>query len=202
MMKNNDALDAVKTGLPADLPAVLSRRGVLKSGLLMGASVGGMLAAPTTALAADAGLPAGITSMSELEYRVLDRLRTILLPVQKFGLPSTTEVPVMANLDDLIGKLNAFPRTLLRVGLNAFEYGSIYKFSRFSQLDDRAAYNTVESWQSGIFFQRGLMSDIKTLVTFAYWRDPRTWTLLEYDGPVTEKWGIRRLGNAPLPRDS
>ena len=132
---------------------------------------------------------------------MLNRLRVVLLPVQNFDLPSTTEVPVMANLDDLIGRLNAFPRELLRLGLRAFEYGSLFSFTRFSNKDNQDAYKQVESWQGGIFVQRGLMSDIKTLVTFAYWRDPRTWPLLEYDGPVTEKWGIKRLGNAPLPRD-
>ena len=183
---------------PALLTSALTRRQLFKSGAMLGP----LLALPAQALAADDAVPAGITSLSPLEYRVLNRLRIILLPVQNFELPSTTEVPVMANLDDLIGKLSAFPRQLLRLGLRAFEYGSWYTFTRFSNKDNDAAFRQVESWQSGLFFQRGLMSDIKTLVTFAYWRDPRTWTLLEYDGPVTEKWGIKRLGNAPLPRDA
>lgn len=187
--------------MPGPLPgfrSALTRRQLFKTGAMLGP----MLALPASALAADDGLPAGITSLSPMEYRVLNRLRVVLLPVQDFDLPSTTEVPVMANLDDLIGKLSAFPRELLRLGLRAFEYGSFFSFSRFSSKDNEAAYRQVESWQGGLFFQRGLMSDIKTLVTFAYWRDPRTWPLLEYDGPVTEKWGIKRLGNAPLPRDS
>jgi hypothetical protein len=50
-------------------------------------------------------------------------------------------------------------------------------------------------------FQGGLIVSLKTLLGIAYWRDPRTWQGLEYDGPVTAKWGIRRLGNMPLPRD-
>ena len=47
----------------------------------------------------------------------------------------------------------------------------------------------------------GLIVSLKTLLGVAYWRDPRTWQPLEYDGPVTAKWGIRRLGNMPVPRD-
>ena len=49
--------------------------------------------------------------------------------------------------------------------------------------------------------QGGLIVSLKTLLGVAYWRDPRTWPALEYDGPVTKKWGIRRLGNMPVPRD-
>lgn len=177
----------------------LTRRQLFRSGTLLGAGLG----LPAAALArnrADGDLPDYIKSLSETEYRVFDRLRVILLPVRGFGgLPSTEDVPVMANLDDLVGRLNEFPRRLLRIGVNAFEYGSFWNFSRFSSKDDEAAFRQVEAWQNGLFLQRGLMSDIKTLVTFAYWRDPRTWNLLEYDGPVTEKWGIKRLGNAPLP---
>lgn len=191
--------------LPAGLNdglAVLSRRSVLKSALVFGTSTAALVLEPRLAMAAGSSLPEGIKHMSELEYRVLDRLRVVLLPTQKFNLPSTTVVPVMQNLDDMLGSLGSFPRQLLSIGIRSFEYGSIYRFSRFSQLSDEKAYNHIEAWQSGIFFQRGLMSNLKTLVTFAYWRDDRTWSALEYDGPVTEKWGIRRLGNVPMPRDA
>jgi hypothetical protein len=45
-----------------------------------------------------------------------------------------------------------------------------------------------------------VVSSLKMLLTLGYWQDIRTWPSLQYDGPVTEKWGIRRLGNAPMPR--
>lgn len=196
MYKNDKPIDLAFEGA---MP--VSRRHFLKTGMVFGTSVATLVAAPVQAFAAS-GVPSGINNLSELEYRVLDRLRVVLLPTQKFNLPSTTTVPVMQNLDDMIGRLNATPRALLALGLRTFEYSSIYKFSRFSKLTDEQAYERVESWQNGIFFQRGLMTNLKTLVTFAYWRDPRTWSVLEYDGPVTEKWGIRRLGNAPMPRDA
>ena len=35
-----------------------------------------------------------------------------------------------------------------------------------------------------------------------YWRDQRAAARIDYDGPVTQKWGIPRLGNAPLPFDA
>ncbi len=197
MSHTDPRLTAVSAGLEA-----LSRRRFLKAGLVLGTSAAALLTAPARALAASPALPAGIKHLSELEYRVFDRLRVVMLPTQKFNMPATTLVPVMQNLDDMVGQLDAFPRKLLSLGVRSFEYGSLYKFSRFSQLNDERAYKQVEAWQSGVFFQRGLMSSFKTLVAFAYWRDERTWAALEYDGPVTEKWGIRRLGNAPLPRDS
>jgi prolipoprotein diacylglyceryltransferase len=72
---------------------------------------------------------------------------------------------------------------------------------RFSSLNNKQARNQILAWQSGASLQGGLIVSLKTLLGVAYWRDPRTWQPLEYDGPVTAKWGIRRLGNMPVPRD-
>lgn len=194
-MKNNETLPP---GFLAGLEP-LSRRNFLSSSVRMAVTAGAVLALPRQVLAAD-GVPPGIKHLSPLEYRVFDKLRLVMLPTQKYSLPSTTEVPVMQNVDIWVGKLNQRTRLLVTLGVETIEYGSLYRFSRFSQMPDTKAARHVHNWQTGNVMQRGVMSSLKMLLTLGYWQDTRTWPALQYDGPVTEKWGIRRLGNAPMPR--
>ncbi|HEX6592200.1 MAG TPA: hypothetical protein VF050_09380 [Moraxellaceae bacterium] len=197
-MNNNESLPP---GFLAGLEP-LSRRGFLTTGVRLAAGAGAILALPGQVLAADKvdGVPTSIKNLSELEYRVFDKLRIVMLPTQKYALPSSTEVPVMDNVDAWVSKLNQRTRLLLSVGAQTIEYGSLYRFSRFSQMSDATAAKHVHNWQTGNVMQRGVMSSLKMLVTLGYWQDIRTWPSLQYDGPVTEKWGIRRLGNASMPR--
>lgn len=195
--------DSILSGFLAGLEP-LSRRRFLTAGIRATAATGALLALPGRVLAADAplagGLPGGIKHLTELEYRVFDKLRVIMLPTVKFDLPSSVEIPVMQNVDVWVGKLNQRTRTLLKLGAQTLEYGSLYRFSRFTAMSDARAARHVNNWQTGNVLQRGVMSSLKMLITLGYWQDTRTWPSLQYDGPVTEKWGIRRLGNAPLPR--
>lgn len=196
MSKQDPMLARVETQLSG-----LSRRHFLKAGLVLGTAAASALTYPVRALA-DSTTPIGIRYLSNTEYQLFDKLRIIFLPTQHFtNLPSTTQVPVMENLDHLVGRMNSDTRFLLGLGAKTLEYSTLYKFSRFSSLSDKQAVNQVRSWQGGLAFQGGLVVSMKTLLGIAYWRDPRTWDALEYDGPVTAKWGIRRLGNLPVPHD-
>ena len=80
---------------------------------------------------------------------------------------------------------------LLTVGAQTLEYGSLYRFSRFSQMSDEKATRHVHNWQTGNVVQRGVMTSLKMLLTLGYWQDLRTWPALQYDGPVSDRWGIR-----------
>lgn len=192
--------DSLPSAFLADLEP-LSRRRFLMTGLQVTAAVGALLALPSRVRAEEGDKPAaGAQTLSELEYRVFDKLRVVMLPATKYGLPSSTEIPVMQNLDVWVGKLNKRTRLLVRWGVRTLEYGSLYRFSRFSAMSDERAARHAHRWQRGNVLQRGVMSSLKMLVTLSYWQDTRTWPALQYDGPVTEKWAIRRLGNAPLPR--
>lgn len=191
-----------KTSLPPAFFAglePLSRRRFLVGGGRLAAASGALLMLPAETLAAG-NVPPGIKHLSDTEYRVLDKMRRVMLPTQSFQLPSTTEVPVMQNVDLVVSKLDDRPRLLLALAVQTMEYAPVWQFSRFSGMSDSRAIRHVASWQTGNLVQRGVVTSLKMLVTFGYWQDPKTWPALEYDGPVTAKWGIRRLGNAPLPR--
>ena len=142
------------------------------------------------------------TSLSESEARTVTKLTAVLLPTEKYDLPSALSVvPTVKNVDVMVGQMPKQTRDLLGLALWVFESRPMvsFKFSSFSKLDDEKARDYVLAMQDGAFFERGITSTLKTLITVNYWRDSRTWPGLEYTGPVTEKWGVRRLGNAPLP---
>ena len=142
------------------------------------------------------------TNLTEDEVRVVAKLTAAILPTEQYGLPSSlNEVPTVKNVDKLAGRMSGQTRELLSLGLWVIEYRPMasFRFSRFSKLDNQEAYEYVVALQEGNFVERGLISAAKTLITVNYWRDSRTWEGLDYWGPVTEKWGVRRLGNAPLP---
>lgn len=199
MNSNNSVPPALLAGLEP-----LSRRRFLVSGIRTVAAAGALLALPGQLLAEEEPAaeesPEAVKNLSALEYRVFDKLRIVMLPTQKFELPSSEEIPVMANVDVWVGKLDKRTRMLLTLGAQTLEYGSLYRFSRFSRMSDQRAMRHVHNWQTGNVMQRGVISSLKMLLTLGYWQDIRTWPMLQYDGPVTDKWGIRRLGNAPLPR--
>lgn len=142
------------------------------------------------------------TNLSEEEVAVVEKLTAVLLPTEQYGLPSSlNEVPTVKNVDNLAGQMAGQTRELLSLALWVFEHRPMasFRFSRFTKLNDEKAQEYVLAMQNGAFFERGMVSTLKTLITVNYWRDSRTWEGLDYWGPVTEKWGVRRLGNAPLP---
>lgn len=182
----------------------LSRRGFLRTGVLVGAAVstgcsnlfGGMLGRREAPEALE------YEHLTADEVRTVRRLTEVLIPASE-GLPSSTEeVPTVGNLDAMAGQMVPQTRELLGLGLWVFERRPMlsFSFTRFSNLDDDKALEYIKAMQDASFFERGLMTTLKTVVTLNYWRDSRTWPALDYWGPVTEKWGVTRLGNAPLPR--
>lgn len=141
-------------------------------------------------------------NMTEAEIRVVTKFTRAVLPTARHGLPDCIdEIPTIKNVDTMVGNMAPTQRDLLALGLWVYEYRPMasFKFSRFSSLDDERAHAYVVAMQEGAFFERGLTTTLKALVTLNYWRDSRTWDALDYWGPVTERWGVRRLGNAPLP---
>lgn len=191
---------------PTRIPALTGLAPLSRRSLLRGVAIGGM--AMSTGCARlfgrrDAPEALEFVHLSKDEVRTVTRLTEVLLPTEKHGLPSSTKVvPTVHNVDTMVGQMSSQTRELLGLALWVFENRPMvsFKFSRFSKLDDNEAHRYVLAMQEGAFFERGITSTLKTLITVNYWRDSRTWPGLDYWGPVTEKWGVRRLGNAPLPR--
>ncbi|ERP92442.1 transcriptional initiation protein Tat [Alcanivorax sp. P2S70] len=197
-MKNNN-----RARMPGYLAGLepLSRRGFLRTSVLAGAA----LSSGCSSLFGRREAPETLQyhSLTPDEVEVITRLTEVMLPAESYGLPSsTTVVPTVENIDMMAQRLPKQTRDLMGLGIWVFNNRPMvsFKFSKFTSLSDEKALAYVDAMQEGTFFERGLMTTLKALVALNYWRDERTWPGLEYHGPVTEMWGVRRLGNAPLPR--
>jgi len=138
------------------------------------------------------------------ERAVFEKLIRVIMPLEVNGfLDAHATIPVMDNIDRMVRGMPAFIRDRMNLAITAFDTGSIllsFKFRRFSSLPDDEALAYVNAWHEGTFVQRGAITSLKVLVCVNYWRDQRAAARIDYDGPVTEKWGVPRLGNQPLPR--
>ena len=197
-MKNNH-----RAPLPGYLAGLepLSRRGFLRTSVLASAA----LTSGCASLFGRKEAPESLEyySLNQDEIEVITRLTAVMLPTEQFGLPSSTSVvPTVRNIDTMAQRMPKQTRDLLGLGIWVFNNRPMvsFKFSQFVSLPDDKALDYINAMQEGSFFERGLMTTLKALVALNYWRDERTWPGLEYHGPVTEVWGVRRLGNAPLPR--
>ena len=181
-----------------------SRRDFLKvaSASLGVATVG--LAGLSLPASAAATVPAGIRFMGEADYKVFHKLMLASLPVAGTPLASLEQIPVIATLDAaLLGGMEPHVLNGLKQGIAFFEQGPVKRYSKpFSQLSDQEAATFCDAWEdSADATQRGLTTGLKKLVALAYWANPPTWAALGYDGPVSTRWGLQALGNAPMPTE-
>lgn len=199
-MSENTRIEPRLPGLEA-----LSRRGFLRASVIAGAALTTGCASVTSRIIGRRDAPDAVVygSLSESEVAIATRLTEVLLPTERHGMPSSTnDVPTLHNLDDMVGRMSPQTRQLFGMGFWVLEHRPVasLRMRRFSRMDDEQAHKYLESLQNGTFVERGLLTQMKALVAVNYWRDAQTWPALDYHGPVTETWGVRRLGNAPEPR--
>lgn len=194
MQMHADTLDALAQ------VARLGRRDFLKFSAIAAALAAGGLLAPGSARAA---LPPGIKFMSEGEYAVFRRLMEVMLPLEGTSLPPLKDIPVLQTLDGaLLATMEPHILQGLKGGIAYFNEGPLAAFGkRFVELSDAEAVRFCDAWaDSAEVPQRALAMGLKKLVGLAYFANPPTWAALGYDGPVSAKWGLQPLGNAPMPQ--
>lgn len=185
--------------------APLSRRSVLKTGLwaVAGASA---LAAGGFALLRPSPrdslpVPAGLVHLQAQHYHLFSRLTEILLPTEGTALLPAAQVPVVNHIDGLLDALDPAIRKQLLTGLALFDNAAVVThFKRFVDLPDADALAYVGDWvNSGVMPKRALGFVVTKLTHTGYWMDSQTWPMVEFDGPVSRRWGIPSRGNQPLP---
>lgn len=194
---------------PAAALASLPRRRFLRWTLWSGAAVvavgGGALAVLRRSPLDDTPVPAAIKHLSASEYVLFQRACEVLLPVTGTNLPvPEKQVPVVAHIDAMMALLDAPLRKDVAAGLTLFDNAALvsgWHGKRFVDLDVDTARQYFDRWSQGGEIQRALASLVKRFVYVGYWRDPQTWPAVQFDGPVSERWGLESLGNAPLPAD-
>ncbi|MEM7135507.1 MAG: hypothetical protein AAF500_02955 [Myxococcota bacterium] len=133
---------------------------------------------------------------------MFERFAEVYIPTEGTNLKPVPEVPVLDNIDRVLGHLDGPTLDEVHTGLKLFDYGSIVlglHFARFGNLtpEDRTHY--IRRWDGGGETQRAIVGLIKKLVAFGYWQDVEAARRVGYQGPVSEEAKILSLGNAPMP---
>lgn len=181
--------------------APYNRRAFLKGGMAVALGTGVAL---TLGCSNEPPLDAALATLTPSQQILFDRLSKVLLPTADTRFAALEQTPVLANIDKLFGQLDAGVRDDLGGAIALFEYGALVMgghFSRFTRLNDADAIAYIDQWQNGHSLQRGIVTTLKKLVYASYWREQSTWEAVDYDGPVSDRWGLPALGNAPLPAE-
>lgn len=193
------------TGEVSAALAPLSRRRFLKTGLLVTAGATAALAGGFALLRRSPrdqmAMPAGLKHLEPAHYHLFARLAEVLLPTAGTALFPAGKVPVVANVDAILGALEPSVRQQLAVGLSLFDNAAVLgNWKRFVDLTDDDARTYVSEWvNSDVMPKRAIGFVVSKLTHTGYWMDERTWPAIEFDGAVTKKWGIPSRGNQPLP---
>jgi hypothetical protein len=134
-------------------------------------------------------VPAKLTSLRPWQYVVVQHIaRRIAAPdSDDRAIPTPDATDVAGFVDGYVAQL---PAPLKRDLLRAFGFvehlaplgvGCVSRFTRLSPGDQDRVLASLES--SGQDLLRGAFDGLKSLVFMGYYRDPRTWRVLGYDGP-------------------
>jgi len=170
----------------------LSRRKMIK------ASIGAVIAVTASAVALvrtatrypiDSDVRARLVSLSPAQYNIVRALAARVCAADKPG-----EV-VGPDATDVVGFVDAYvarmPSKMRRDLFRFFNYveqlapAALGFASRFTQLDAADQDRVLASLESSsIDLLRGGFEGVKALLFMGYYKDPRTWTILGYDGPT------------------
>lgn len=186
--------------------ANLSRRRLLKTGLLVSAAgvavLGGTFAFLARSPKDGQPKPAALKALSDREYHLFVAVCAASLPAEgnAEGLLPWTQLPLLANIDHLIAGVPAHARGDVGTAFSLLDYSTVLSHGkRFADLPVADARAVLTDWNQGGDIKRAVSNLMRKLAYVGYWREGATWSAIEFDGPVMQKWGLTKLGNAPLP---
>lgn len=145
-------------------------------------------------------VPADLKHLTPSQYRLFQRLAEVLLPASGAQV-AASEIPVARNVDAILGALEPAIREQVGLGLGLLDNAAVLRHGRrLIDLEPALACRYVDDWvNSSTMAQRAIGLIASKLTHTGYWMDARTWPAVEFDGPVSKKWGIPSRGNQPLP---
>jgi hypothetical protein len=167
--------------------------------LLRAAVVGGGVAALGTLVGLVRGggyaLPEGaeLVALAPWQYLVVRDLARRICAADAAGVVTSDEAGVAPFVDAYVARMpRALRRDLLRFlgfveQLAPVGLGMTSRFTRLSAADQDRVLASVEAHRSDLL--RGGFDGVKALVFMGYYRDPRTWPLVGYDGPLLGRRG-------------
>lgn len=192
----------------AEPVARLGRRPFLKSLLWGGAAVaalaGGTFSWLRRSPVDEEPVPDWVENLRANEFHLFRKMIPVLLPVQDTSLTPPEQLPVLENIDSLLGLIAPHLREDIARGLVLFDNAAVLSGlhgKRLVDMEAEAARAYFDAWSRGNTIQKTLQGLVKQFVYTSYWREPATWPPVEYDGPVSGQWGLEYLGNARLPAE-
>jgi hypothetical protein len=171
----------------------LSRRRVLAAvGGGLAVAAGAVAFARTRGYALPEAVVTKLEALAPWQYVVVASVaRRIAAPDREdAGLPSADDTDVAGFVDGYVARLPPpLRRDLLRAlafvehvaPLLVWPVGRAARFTRLSPRDQDRVLASLEA--NGQDLLRGAFDGLKSLVFMGYYRDPRTWKILSYDGP-------------------
>jgi hypothetical protein len=169
-----------------------SRRGLLKAAIAFGVIgiAGGAVGIVRTR---GYSLPAGtkLESLATWEWLLVRSLARVICAPDQPGVISADEVDVAGFVDAYCAKM---PKKMRRDLGRMFTYveqlapiaaGFSSRFTKLSPGDQTRVLQSLETTEKELL--HGGFEGIKSLVFMGFYRDPRTWAILEYDGPLVNR---------------
>lgn len=125
--------------------------------------------------------------LSPKEYRIVEAAAERILRSDRREDPTAHEVAAADFVDRYVASLEEWQQRDLKKLLHLLEHGlpvSAGKLGRFTRMDGEARDAVLRSMMtSSIGMVRGAFDVLKAVCAMAYYRDPRTWRAIGYDGP-------------------
>jgi hypothetical protein len=172
------------------MPPRLPRRKVLKAAIAMGAlGVGGSIAAFVRSRGYEVpdNVRSALVGLTPSQYVVVQHLARRICAADAPGVLTADEADVAGFVDRYVakmptrmrrdlGRLFGFIEQLAPAGL-----GLVSRFTQLASGDQDRVLEALETHRSELL--RGGFEGLKALLFMGYWRDPRTWAVIGYDGP-------------------
>lgn len=172
-----------------DVTASLSRRSLLKTGLIGGLLVG----LGSVGLALQKGrarsAPSSLKVLDATEYAILAAIADRVCPALGPGAPGATALDLASGVDGLVADADPEVQKGTKMALRIFENaltGALAgeRIMPFTELDPEAQDRVLARWRdSGVGFRRTVYKGLVGAIFALYWGDPRTWPRIGYGGP-------------------
>jgi hypothetical protein len=127
------------------------------------------------------------------EFLVLESVAERIMSGDQAGVPSARELKVAQWIDGYLSRQPRWVQKDFVLLLNALEHSGPalnFVFSRFTRMTAQQQDAVLDSWsRSRLSLRKQGFGAVKGLCVMAYYRHPRSWDVLGYDGPLVKKRG-------------
>jgi hypothetical protein len=169
---------------------LLTRRRFLRTTLLGGALLGGaaVVGRHLSGYALDDATARRLRALSPKEYLVMAALARRLCAADAPDAPTADQAGVALFVDGYLARLDEGLVSDVRALLQLVEHGGFLfslRGSRFTHQSSDEQDATLAGWaQSRLTVRRRGFQALRALAFLGYYRDERTWPLLDYGGPM------------------